>query len=86
MRVIAVISSPAQDDVIEKTLKSMKLWDPPWLRQRATIKARGPPEDPCDDSFFDQRPEGEDDFSQLPMDTRGEGFDRVAEESRSSTE
>ncbi len=66
MKVIAVISSPAQDDVIEKILKSMELWDPPWLRKRAQKKARAPPEEAHDDSFFDQRPEGEDDFSQLP--------------------
>jgi hypothetical protein len=40
MRVIAAISSPAQDDVIEKMLKALKLWDPPWKRPR---KIRGPP-------------------------------------------
>jgi hypothetical protein len=40
MRVIAAISSPAQDDVIEKILKALKLWDPPWKRPR---KIRGPP-------------------------------------------
>jgi hypothetical protein len=39
MRVIAAISSPAQDDLIEKILKALKLWDPPWKRQRS---ARGP--------------------------------------------
>jgi hypothetical protein len=40
MKVISAISSPAQDDVIEKILRSLNLWDPPWLRQR---RARGPP-------------------------------------------
>ncbi len=66
MKVIAVISSPAQDDVIEKILKSMQLWDPPWLRKRSASKARAPPHDGDDDSLFDQRREGEDDFCQLP--------------------
>ena len=40
MKVIAAISSPAQDDVIEKILRCLNLWNPPWLRQR---RARGPP-------------------------------------------
>ena len=51
---------------IEKILRSMGLWDPPWLRKRATNKARAPPHDGYDDSFFDQRREGEDDLCQLP--------------------
>jgi hypothetical protein len=40
MRVISAISSPEQDDVIEKILKSIGKWDPPWKRER---KIRGPP-------------------------------------------
>ena len=40
MRVVAAISSPAQDDVIERILKSRGDWDPPWMRPR---KIRGPP-------------------------------------------
>jgi hypothetical protein len=40
MRVAAAISSPEQDDVIEKILKSRGEWDPPWKRAR---KVRGPP-------------------------------------------
>ena len=40
MKVVAAISSPAQDGVIEKILRCLNLWDPPWLRQR---RARGPP-------------------------------------------
>ncbi len=40
MRVVAAISSPGQDDVIEKILKSRGQWDPPWKRAR---KIRGPP-------------------------------------------
>jgi hypothetical protein len=40
MSVIAAISSPAQDHVIEKILRSRGEWDPPWKRPR---KTRGPP-------------------------------------------
>jgi len=40
MKVIAAISSPEQDDVIEKILKARGQWDPPWSRPR---RARGPP-------------------------------------------
>ena len=40
MEIIAAISSPAQDDVIEKILRHLDLWDPPWKRER---RARGPP-------------------------------------------
>ena len=40
LEVVAAISSPAQDGVIEKVLRSSGLWDPPWLRRR---RARGPP-------------------------------------------
>ncbi len=40
MAVLAAISSPAQDEVIEKILKASGEWDPPWARQRP---ARGPP-------------------------------------------
>jgi hypothetical protein len=40
MVVLAAISSPAQDEVIEKILKHLNRWDPPWLRRRP---ARGPP-------------------------------------------
>ena len=36
------------------------------ITKRATSKARGPPHDGYDDSFFDQRREGEDDVYQLP--------------------
>ena len=37
---MAAISSPAQDHVIEKILRSRNEWDPPWLRSRPP---RGPP-------------------------------------------
>ena len=40
MRVIAAITHPHQDDVIERILKSTGQWDPPWLREP---RARGPP-------------------------------------------
>ena len=40
MKVIAAITSPAQDDVIEKILRARGEWDPPWLRPP---RARGPP-------------------------------------------
>jgi hypothetical protein len=43
MKVLAAITSPAQDDVIEKILRARKEWDPPWLKARS---ARGPPETP----------------------------------------
>ena len=55
MKVIAAISSPAQDDVIEKILRSIGVWDPPWKRIR---RARGPPRQT---ELFD-----EDSSSQLP--------------------
>ena len=40
MVVLAAISSPDQDDVIERILRSRSEWDPPWKRGRP---ARGPP-------------------------------------------
>jgi len=40
MKVLAAISSPEQDDVIERILKARGEWDPPWKRPR---RARGPP-------------------------------------------
>ena len=42
MRIIAAISSPKQDGVIEKILRSLGRWDPPWQRQR-TPRPRAPP-------------------------------------------
>jgi hypothetical protein len=39
MKLVAAIALE-QKDVIERILRSLKLWDPPWKRQR---KARGPP-------------------------------------------
>ena len=34
MKILAAISSPAQDDVIERILRSRGGWDPPWKRRR----------------------------------------------------
>ena len=40
MRILAAISSPEQDEVIERILKCIDRWDPPWERER---QPRGPP-------------------------------------------
>jgi hypothetical protein len=40
METISALTSPHQDKVIEKILKSREERDPPWKRQR---RARGPP-------------------------------------------
>jgi hypothetical protein len=40
MKIIAVIA-PQQQDVIERILRHLHLWNPPWKRLR---KARGPPQ------------------------------------------
>jgi hypothetical protein len=42
MKVLAAITSPAQDDVIERILRSRGDWHPPWKRRRQP-PARGPP-------------------------------------------
>jgi hypothetical protein len=43
MKILAAISSPAQDEVIEKILRARGQWDPPWLHARPP---RGPPPGP----------------------------------------
>ena len=43
MRIVAALTSPHQDQVIEKILRWRGEWDPPWRRSR---KARGPPPAP----------------------------------------
>ena len=68
MRIISVITHPRQDDVIERTLRHLNMWDPPWLRER---KIRGPPRQleflPEEGAMFSQaRPESEEDFNQTP--------------------
>ena len=40
MKIIAVVSSPEQDDVMERILRYLHLWNPPWNPEQ---KARGPP-------------------------------------------
>jgi len=40
MKIIAALSSPEQDDVIERILRHLHRWNPPWNPQQ---KARGPP-------------------------------------------
>ena len=40
LEVLSAISSPAQDDVIEKILRCRHEWAPPWQRER---QPRGPP-------------------------------------------
>ncbi len=42
MKIIAAIA-PEQQEVIERVLRHLHLWDPPWKRQR---KVRGPPPPP----------------------------------------
>jgi hypothetical protein len=46
MKIIAAIARE-QEDVIERVLRHLHLWDPPWKRQR---KVRGPPPSPMDGS------------------------------------
>ncbi len=67
MVVLAAISSPAQDEVIETILKHLKLWDPPWLkgqRQRGPPKskmAQEPSAPPVDWDLYMDPPHPEDD-------------------------
>ena len=42
MKVISAVTSPHQDDVIEKILRARGEWNPPWTKTRP---ARGPPTD-----------------------------------------
>ena len=42
MPIVAAITSPEQDDVIERILRHLEIWNPPWLRERAP-RARAPP-------------------------------------------
>ena len=60
MKVISALTSPHQDDVIERILKSRGDWDPPWKRER---RARGPPKElelvPAESEFA---PQDDDEF------------------------
>jgi hypothetical protein len=40
MKIVAAITSPHQDHVIERVLRHLRIWAPPWKRAR---KTRGPP-------------------------------------------
>jgi len=70
MKVISAISSPEQDDVIEKILRARGEWDPPWKRER---KARGPPRQlemfstAIDEDYSQLVPESEEEFNQDPL-------------------
>jgi hypothetical protein len=46
MRVLAALSSPAQDAVIERILKCRGEWDPPWGRRAPARPAGAPPGTP----------------------------------------
>ena len=46
MKIIAAIARE-EEDVIERVLRHLHLWDPPWKRQR---KVRGPPPSSMDGS------------------------------------
>jgi hypothetical protein len=67
MRILAAISSPAQDDVIERILRARGEWDPPWRRER---RARGPPRQTemfsttLDEEYSQLVPESEEEFNQ----------------------
>jgi len=71
MRTITAITSPAQDDVIEKVLRARGEWNPPWLRPP---RARGPPPaltalQPSvitEDAWIDPPPRDEDGFGAKP--------------------
>ena len=69
MRILSAISSPAQDDVIEKGLRARGERDPPWTRERRT---RSPPRQlemfgtVLDEECSQVRPESEEEFNQDP--------------------
>ena len=66
MRVVSALTSPHQDDGIERILKSRGAWDPPWKRQQ---RARGPPKElelAPDESEFVPQDDDEFEFNQEP--------------------
>ena len=69
MKVLSAISSPVQDDVIEKILRARGEWDPPWTRER---RARSPPRQlemfstVFDEEYSQVRSESEEEFNQDP--------------------
>jgi len=74
MKIISALTSPHQDAVIERILRSRREWNPPWLRER---KARGPPLElkvvsQEDETYSQVVPESEDAFDQsVPGDDFG---------------
>jgi hypothetical protein len=79
MKVIAAITSPAQDDLIEKILRHIDRWNPPWLEKR---KARGPPPTGVGSSPEGRRPDHRPDpnCSDLPPTDEDYGVDTPAPE------
>ena len=70
MKMVSAISSPEQDEVIERILGARGEWDPPWTRQR---KARGPPRQlelfstAIDEECSQLVPEADEEFNQDPL-------------------
>ena len=64
MPIVAAITSPGQDDVIEGILRHLEIWNPPWQRERAP-RARAPPP-PFE--FDDAAPPSEPEFIDPPVD------------------
>ena len=54
MKVIAAITSPAKDDLLEKILRHIGRWNAPWFETR---EARGPPPIGVNSSPEGRRPE-----------------------------
>ena len=68
MRIISALTSPQQDEAIEKILRHRQQWHPPWQIER---KARGPPTLTSSSSTttFAERPSDDDeDSGQIPPD------------------
>ena len=65
MRIIAALTSPHQDEAIEKILRHRQQWHPPWEIER---KARGAPT-PTSASTTEtsaERRSDQEDYSQIP--------------------
>ncbi len=62
---ISALTSPHQDEAIEKLLRHRQQWHPPWQIER---KARGPPTLTSSSSTttFTERPSDQEDYSQIP--------------------
>jgi len=57
MPIVAAITSPGRDDVIEKILRHLQIWDPPWQRERAPRARAPPPPSEFDDAPPPSEPE-----------------------------